>query len=134
MDGVGARLLGRVEDLVDVEVALARRRRPDGIGLVGGAHVQRGAIGVGVDGDGGDAELAAGAHHAHGDLAAVRDQYFLDRARHVRDYRGSHGRFSGYELLEHYTQGEFHRDVLLRVSGTRLPGPIVVVATNCNGA
>ena len=67
-------LLGRVEDLGDVEVALARRRRPDGIRLVGGAHVEGGAIGVGVDGDGGDAELAAGAHHAHGDLAAVGDQ------------------------------------------------------------
>ncbi len=41
----------------------------------------------------------------------------------------------GYELLEHWQQGEFHHDVVLRVGVTHqgLPGPIVVVATNCNG-
>jgi len=36
----------------------------------------------------------------------------------------------GYELLEHWLQGEFHHDLLLR-----LPEPegYLVVATNCNG-
>lgn len=44
-------------------------------------------------------------------------------------------RFGGYELVEHWKQGEFHHDVVLRLSATggRLPGPILVVATNCNG-
>jgi hypothetical protein len=41
----------------------------------------------------------------------------------------------GDELLEHWQQGEFHHDVVLRVGAPAqsLPGPIVVVATNCNG-
>lgn len=42
--------------------------------------------------------------------------------------------FGGYELVEHWQQGEFHHDVVLRVrAGSRLPGDILVVATNCNG-
>ena len=41
----------------------------------------------------------------------------------------------GYELIDHWPQGEFHHDTLLRVDAARagLPGPILVVATNCNG-
>lgn len=40
----------------------------------------------------------------------------------------------GYELLDHWQQGEFHHDVLLRLPpGSSLPGPVLVVATNCNG-
>ena len=40
-----------------------------------------------------------------------------------------------YELLDHWQQGEFHHDTVLRVDAERagLPGPILVVATNCNG-
>jgi len=39
-----------------------------------------------------------------------------------------------YELLDHWQQGEFHHDIVLRVPPTSfLPGPILVVATNCNG-
>lgn len=41
----------------------------------------------------------------------------------------------GYTLLDHWQQGEFHHDTLLRVDAVRagLPGSILVVATNCNG-
>ncbi len=40
-----------------------------------------------------------------------------------------------YELLDHWQQGEFHHDTLLRVDAAHmgLPGPILVIATNCNG-
>lgn len=40
-----------------------------------------------------------------------------------------------YEILSHWKQGEFHHDLLLRVNTTNhsLAGPILVVATNCNG-
>jgi hypothetical protein len=40
-----------------------------------------------------------------------------------------------YDLLEHWQQGEFHHDTVLRVDPERagIPGPILVVATNCNG-
>jgi hypothetical protein len=44
-------------------------------------------------------------------------------------------RYGGYDLVEHWQQGEFHHDIVLRVGegearGTR---PVLVVATNCNG-
>jgi hypothetical protein len=45
------------------------------------------------------------------------------------------GRCGSYELLDHWQQGEFHHDTVLRVDALRagLPGPILIVATNCNG-
>jgi hypothetical protein len=40
----------------------------------------------------------------------------------------------GYDLLDHWQQGEFHHDVVLRVpQAAPLPGRVLVVATNCNG-
>ena len=41
----------------------------------------------------------------------------------------------GYELIDHWQQGEFHHDTVLRVEHERagLAGSILVVATNCNG-
>lgn len=39
--------------------------------------------------------------------------------------RARHG---GFELLDHWQQGEFHHDVVLRVGAA-----VLVVATNCNG-
>lgn len=48
------------------------------------------------------------------------------------DLRSTYGSF---ELLDHWTQGEFHHDVVLRLPETArdLPGRVLVVATNCNG-
>lgn len=41
--------------------------------------------------------------------------------------------YGGYELLDHWQQGEFHHDVLVRAGDPeRLPG-VLVIATNCNG-
>ena len=45
-------------------------------------------------------------------------------------------RFGAYEVLAHWTQGEFHHDLVLRLperAATELPGRVLVVATNCNG-
>jgi hypothetical protein len=44
-------------------------------------------------------------------------------------------RWGSYELIDHWKQGEFHHDVVVRVAsaGDELPGAILVVATNCNG-
>ncbi len=39
----------------------------------------------------------------------------------------------GYRLLDHWTQGEFHHDVVIKVESSTLPGPILVISTNCNG-
>jgi len=48
---------------------------------------------------------------------------------------GVRRRWGAYELLDHWQQGEFHHDTVLRVGscGAELPGRILVVATNCNG-
>lgn len=46
-------------------------------------------------------------------------------------------RYGGYEIVAHWTQGEFHHDVVLRLpesaASCELPGRILVIATNCNG-
>jgi len=43
-------------------------------------------------------------------------------------------RFGTYDLLDHWQQGEFHHDGVVRVpAGDALPGPILIIATNCNG-
>jgi hypothetical protein len=42
--------------------------------------------------------------------------------------------FGSYELVDHWQQGEFHHDVVLRVHAEGvLPGDFLVIATNCNG-
>jgi hypothetical protein len=38
-------------------------------------------------------------------------------------------RFGSYELVEHWTQGEFHHDLVVRIPD----GRVLVIATNCNG-
>jgi hypothetical protein len=50
----------------------------------------------------------------------------LERVRH---------RWQRYELLDHWQQGEFHHDIVVRVPDARgdLPGSALVIATNCNG-
>lgn len=44
-------------------------------------------------------------------------------------------RAGAYTLVDHWQQGEFHHDLVLRVDPVKaeLPGPVLVVATNCNG-
>jgi hypothetical protein len=43
-------------------------------------------------------------------------------------------RFGSYEVIDHWRQGEFHHDVIVRVGERKtLPGGILAVATNCNG-
>ena len=45
-------------------------------------------------------------------------------------------RLGGYDLVAHWSQGEFHHDVVLRLPEAALPslpGRVLVVATNCNG-
>lgn len=57
------------------------------------------------------------------DLQALADTLVLGAL--LEALRERHGR---YELLEHWKQGEFHHDVVVR-AGER----VLVVATNCNG-
>jgi hypothetical protein len=76
--GLRAGLTAGIDDLVDQQIRLRGRRRADGDGLLGHLHVQAVPVGVGVDGDGLDAELARALDDAAGDLAAVGDQDLLE--------------------------------------------------------
>lgn len=44
-------------------------------------------------------------------------------------------RWGAYELVDHWQQGEFHHDIVVRVAGAReaLGGDVLIIATNCNG-
>ena len=88
VDRVGAGDLGGADDRRDVQVAVGAPRRADADVLVGEAHVQRVLVGLGVDGHGLDAELAAGADDAQRDLAAVGDQDLLEHQAAVSGQAG----------------------------------------------
>lgn len=60
----------------------------------------------------------------HTDLQDLADTLVLGAL--LEELRVRRGR---YELLDHWTQGEFHHDVVVRLPD----GLVLVVATNCNG-
>jgi hypothetical protein len=72
-----ARLAGR-HDLVDDQIALRGRRRPDRDGLVGHLDMQRVAVGLGIDRDGFNAHPARGLDDPAGNLAAIGNQDSLE--------------------------------------------------------
>src|SRR5690606_7868607 len=77
-DGLRAGRAGRLQDAVDAQVAvrgLVAAQRDSGIGL---AHVRRVAVGVGMHGHAPDAQALERANGAHGDLAAVGDEYGVE--------------------------------------------------------
>ena len=77
MHGVGAGDLAGGEQRRHVEIAVARRRRPDADALVGEPDVHGVGVGGRVHGHGRDAELLAGAQHPERDLAAIGYEDFL---------------------------------------------------------
>ena len=81
MDGVGAGCPRGRDQLLRVQVPVAALQAYPRIGL---GDVRRAGVGVGVDGDGADAETAAGGEDAAGDLAAVGDQNSCRHAAHIR--------------------------------------------------
>ncbi len=81
MDRVGARPPSRVQDRVDLQVALAAWRRPDAYRSIGLTHEGHLRVRVREHGDGVDAHLAAGALNAPRDLAAIGDEHSGDRAK-----------------------------------------------------
>src|SRR5262249_58666482 len=84
MHGLGPRGARGRNDLLLVEIALRGGGGADGHRLIGLQDVERLAISVREDGDGADAELAAGPDHAYRDLAAIGDEDFRKRRRHGR--------------------------------------------------
>jgi hypothetical protein len=85
-----------VEDRRRVEVALGRGLAPERVRLVRQPHVERVPVELRVDGDGGDAQLAAGPDHPDRDLPPVGDE---DLLQHVAPFgsRGTEDRRSGAE-------------------------------------
>ena len=81
MHRLGAALLAGGHDLVDDQVALRGGRRADGDGGVGHFHMQRIAVGLGIDRDGFDAHAARGFDDPAGDLAAIGNQDSLEHRR-----------------------------------------------------
>ncbi len=80
VDGHGVGHLGRADDGRDIEITVAGRRRSDTDGLVGQQDVLQVPVRLGMDRDGADAELAAGAQDPERDLAPVGDENLLDHA------------------------------------------------------
>ena len=78
MNRVGAGDLGRAQHGRHVQIAVGAARRSDADVFVREADVQGVFVGLRVDRDGLDAELAAGADDAQRDLPAVSDQDFLE--------------------------------------------------------
>ena len=92
MHGFGAGDLAGGEQLRDVEIGIARRRRTDAHAFVGEADMHGVGVGGGMHRDGGDAELLAGAQHPEGDLAAIGNQDLVEevrRAGHSMIIKGS---------------------------------------------
>ncbi len=77
MNRVGAGDLGGADDRRHVQIAVGAARRTDADVLVREPDVQRVLVGLGIDGDGLDAELAARMDDAQRDLTAIGDQNFL---------------------------------------------------------
>ena len=76
MDRLGIGACGDVENPLGGEVALCGGPRADQVRLVGDPRVERIPVGLRVDGDGRDAELAERPEDTHRDLASVRDEHF----------------------------------------------------------
>ena len=91
MDRVRATGAGGIDDAPDRQVALGRRRRADVHGVVRRRNVTGGAVGIREDGYGRDAERAAGARDADGDLSAVGDEHPREHGPYIRNtpYAGS---------------------------------------------
>src|SRR5215475_10299533 len=80
MHAVGARLPRGIDQTIDTEIALAGCIAADVHGTVGKPDVPRAPVAVRIHRDGLDPHVAAGADHAHRDLAAVRDENPLHRS------------------------------------------------------
>ncbi len=78
VDGLRSRLPDRVEDVVDDDVGLVRRRGADANGLVRHPYMRGVLVCVGVHGDGAKAHPPRRADHAARDLAPVCNQDFLE--------------------------------------------------------
>ena len=78
MHGLGAGAKRRLHDRLHLEITVRRPRRPDADRAIREARGERGAVGRGSGQHRLDAEAAAGADDAQGDLTAVGDEHAAD--------------------------------------------------------
>jgi hypothetical protein len=74
VDGVGSAGSGDLRDLLAAQVSFGGSSAGQGIRFVGGANVQCIAVGLGVDGDSGDAHFLQRLGDADGDFATVGNE------------------------------------------------------------
>jgi len=74
MDGVRTSLAGDFENKIAAQIGFGGWSWAKPMGLVRMEHVQGGAVCVRVDGDGSDAEFAAGTDDAQGNFTTVGDE------------------------------------------------------------
>ncbi len=79
MHGIRTGPAGNLDELLDVEIGLCRTTAAQPISLIREPDEQRIQIRVGIDRDGLEPVVAAGADDAHGDFAAIGNQHFLHR-------------------------------------------------------
>jgi hypothetical protein len=80
VDRLGPGALRDRHDAGHIQIRPRRLARLDHKRLVGVANVGRVALLLAINCDGGDAEFAAGAHHADGDLPPVGHEHFVEHA------------------------------------------------------
>jgi hypothetical protein len=78
MNRINVEDFGGSDDLRDVQVALRRRRRADAPSLVRELDVQGVAVGLGMHGDGFDAEFTTGPDDPAGDFTTIGDKDFFE--------------------------------------------------------
>ena len=71
------------DEFRDVEIRLGRGCRADGHRHIGGAHVRRQSVGLGVHRHGREALLVARADHPERDLSAIRYKDSFDSGHRV---------------------------------------------------
>ena len=74
MDGLSPGQAGGFQDGGNVEIGLGRRSRAEAKGGVGLGYMDASRIGIGIDGHGANAQAAAGADDAAGDLTSIGDE------------------------------------------------------------
>ncbi len=81
MHAVGAGLLGDLDQLVDAQVRLRRGVAIQRVRLVRLPHMKGVPVGIGVDGNGSKAVVAAGPGNPDGNLSTVSDEDFAHDSR-----------------------------------------------------
>jgi hypothetical protein len=88
MNGISAGDFGRADDRRHVQVAIGAPRRSDTDVFIRVLDVQRVLIGLGIDSDRADTELATGDYYPQRDLSTIGDQDLFKQCSSVSSCLG----------------------------------------------